>query len=418
MSNNENIFQILTNAGINLNADTVNDYSASTDTTTAADSGAYTTSEEPTESGSSSAELTDSDYSDILQNMGFEMEENNSSPTDSDDEFEDVDDEFEDVDNEDEVSLENIETLIVDSVDRVEVYTEPGTQGTTRIRIDNSGEITTSDLSSNIRATDHEVPSGPSGEASEQNTQNLDEIPQNSPTLLLKEANSRFSGTEWFAAIQNTDIIIGGMGGISSNLAFQVARMHPRTLIFYDDDTVEEANMSGQLFSNENIGEFKVDAINNMIRQYTLTTNAWGIPEKFTESTAPGPIMMCGFDNMQARKIFFESWCRYIGVVEDKANCLFLDGRLSIDTLQIFAIRGDDDYNIGRYAREFLFSDDEAEETVCSMKQTTYLACMIASLMTNLFTNFVANTLDPVIPYDLPFFTEYEAQNMLFKTEY
>lgn len=410
MSNNGNIFQILSNAGINLNADTTSEYSASEDTTTATDSDAYTTSEEPTESGSPSAELTDSDYSDILQNMGFEMEESNASPADSDGELEDGN-------NEDEAILESMSTLTVDHIG-AESHIEFRTQGTTRIRIDNSGEITTSDLSSNIRATDHEVPSGPSGEASEQNTQNLDEIPQNSPTLLLKEANSRFSGTEWFAAIQNTDIIIGGMGGISSNLAFQVARMHPRTLIFYDDDTVEEANMSGQLFSNENIGEFKVDAINNMIRQYTLTTNAWGIPEKFTESTPPGPIMMCGFDNMQARKIFFESWCRYIGTVEDRANCLFLDGRLSIDTLQIFAIRGDDDYNIGRYAKEFLFSDDEAEETVCSMKQTTYLACMIASLMTNLFTNFVADTLDPVIPYDLPFFTEYEAQNMLFKTEY
>lgn len=409
MSNNENILQILSNAGIILNDNTTSDHSASVDTAITGDSA---------EPDAPSAELTDSDYSDILQNMGFEMEESNSSPINSDDELEGGD-------NDAEVPLEYQEpTLTIDYNNRGEAYIEPGTQtqGTTNIRVNSSGEvisgeINTSDPSVNIRSVEA-ISEAPSGETSEQNTQNLDEIPQNSPTLLLKEANSRFSGTEWFAAIQNTDIIIGGMGGISSNLAFQVARMHPRTLIFYDDDTVEEANMSGQLFSNENIGEFKVDAINNMIRQYTLTTNAWGIPEKFTESTPPGPIMMCGFDNMQARKIFFESWCRYIGTVEDRANCLFLDGRLSIDTLQIFAIRGDDDYNIGRYAKEFLFSDDEAEETVCSMKQTTYLACMIASLMTNLFTNFVADTLDPVIPYDLPFFTEYEAQNMLFKTEY
>ena len=66
---------------------------------------------------------------------------------------------------------------------------------------------------------------------------------------------------------------------------------------------------------------------------------------------------------------------------------------------------------------EYLFTDAEAEETVCSMKQTTYMACMIASIMTNLFVNFTANLLDPVIPYDLPFFTEYDAQNMIFKTE-
>jgi hypothetical protein len=73
---------------------------------------------------------------------------------------------------------------------------------------------------------------------------------------------------------------------------------------------------------------------------------------------------------------------------------------------------------MARYSNNYLFSDDEADETVCSMKQTTYLACMIGSLMTNLFTNFVANLLNPVIPYDLPFFTEYDAQNMIFKTEY
>jgi hypothetical protein len=86
--------------------------------------------------------------------------------------------------------------------------------------------------------------------------------------------------------------------------------------------------------------------------------------------------------------------------------------------LQIFCITGDDTANMARYSNNYLFSDDEADETVCSMKQTTYLACMIGSLMTNLFTNFVANLLNPVIPYDLPFFTEYDAQNMIFKTEY
>lgn len=86
--------------------------------------------------------------------------------------------------------------------------------------------------------------------------------------------------------------------------------------------------------------------------------------------------------------------------------------------MQIFCITGDDTANMARYSNNYLFSDDEADETVCSMKQTTYLACMIGSLMTNLFTNFVANQLNPVIPYDLPFFTEYDAQNMIFKTEY
>jgi hypothetical protein len=67
--------------------------------------------------------------------------------------------------------------------------------------------------------------------------------------------------------------------------------------------------------------------------------------------------------------------------------------------------------------QHYLLSDEEADHTVCSMKQTTYLACMIGSLIVNLFTNHVANCLDPIIPYDLPFFTEYDSQHMIFKTE-
>ena len=129
--------------------------------------------------------------------------------------------------------------------------------------------------------------------------------------------------------------------------------------------------------------------------------------------------MICGFDNMVARKVFFNSWHNHIldKPENERSKCLYLDGRLSMDTLQILCIRGDDQYNIERYEKEFLFADYEADTTVCSMKQTTYLACMIGSLMVNLFTNFIANSLNPIIPYDLPFFTEYDAQNMLFKTE-
>lgn len=251
------------------------------------------------------------------------------------------------------------------------------------------------------------------------NTPDDAKIPLNSPTLLIDESTTRFSGAEWFNEIQKARIIIAGIGGIGSNVAFQLARMIPANLTLYDDDNVEMVNMAGQLFSNNNIGESKVDAIANMIYDYTSMKQVLAIKDKFTLDKEPGDIMICGFDNMRARKTFFNSWCNHISnkSIEERSKCLYLDGRLSMDTLQILCIKGDDQYNIDRYKREFLFADYEADATVCSRKQTTYLACMIGSLMVNLFTNFIANSLHPVIPYDLPFFTEYDAQNMLFKTE-
>lgn len=251
------------------------------------------------------------------------------------------------------------------------------------------------------------------------NTPDDAKIPLNSPTLLIDESTTRFSGAEWFNEIQKARIIVAGIGGIGSNVAFQLARMIPANLTLYDDDNVEMVNMAGQLFSNNNIGESKVDAIANMIYNYTSMKQVLAVKDKFTSDKEPGDIMICGFDNMRARKTFFNSWCNHISdkSVEERSKCLYLDGRLSMDTLQILCIKGDDQYNIDRYEREFLFADYEADATVCSRKQTTYLACMIGSLMVNLFTNFIANSLHPVIPYDLPFFTEYDAQNILFKTE-
>lgn len=264
-----------------------------------------------------------------------------------------------------------------------------------------------------------EEPQEKSVTITDNNTPDDAKIPLNSPTLLIDESTTRFSGAEWFNEIQKARIIVAGIGGIGSNVAFQLARMIPANLTLYDDDNVEMVNMAGQLFSNNNIGESKVDAIANMIYNYTSMKQVLAIKDKFTLDKEPGDIMICGFDNMRARKTFFNSWCNHISnkSIEERSKCLYLDGRLSMDTLQILCIKGDDQYNIDRYEREFLFADYEADATVCSRKQTTYLACMISSLMVNLFTNFIANSLHPVIPYDLPFFTEYDAQNMLFKTE-
>lgn len=220
-------------------------------------------------------------------------------------------------------------------------------------------------------------------------------IAPNSPTLLVDESTTRFSGAEWFKEIQKARIIVAGIGGIGSNVAFQLARMIPANLTLYDDDVVEMVNMAGQLYSYNDIGKSKVDAIADMISRYTSMKQVLAIKDKFTSSKEPGDIMICGFDNMIARRVFFNSWNNHIQEKskEEKSKCLYLDGRLSMDTLQIFCITGDDEYNINRYNKEFLFADYEAEETVCSMKQTTYLACMIGSLMVNLFTNFIANLL-------------------------
>lgn len=240
----------------------------------------------------------------------------------------------------------------------------------------------------------------------------------NSPTLLLNNATSRFSGTEWYNEIQKQRVILAGLGGIGSYVSYNLARMNIAALFMYDDDIVEQANMSGQLYCIDDIGKAKVDAMADMIKSYTTMRNIYAIKDKFKDSSEAGDVMICGFDNMAARNTFFHAWRKHLRdkSEEEKRKCLYLDGRLSINTLQVFCITGDNDWAISEYMEKYLFSDAQAEETQCSLKQTTYLACMIGSMIVNLFTNWTANLLNPIISYDLPFFTEYDAQNMIFKT--
>lgn len=243
------------------------------------------------------------------------------------------------------------------------------------------------------------------------------EIPVNSATLLVDETTSRFSSAIWYENIKKKVIILAGAGGIGSFVGFLLARMKPAALYIYDNDIVEAANMSGQLYGQSDIGRTKVSALADMIRNYANYSSAFAISERFTSDSEATDIMICGFDNMEARKTFFEKWATHVSSKpeEKRANCLYLDGRLAAEEFQVLCIKGDDEFNINRYRTEFLFSDLEADETICSYKQTTFCANMIASYMVNLFVNFCANEVGAY--RELPFLTTYSAETMYLKTE-
>lgn len=244
-------------------------------------------------------------------------------------------------------------------------------------------------------------------------------IPPNSGSLLVDEATSRFSGAIWYSAIQSKVITLAGVGGIGSYVGFLLARLKPAGLYLYDPDIVEQANMSGQLYGSQDLGQAKVSSLHRMLQVYANYYNSVAYQERFTDESEATDIMICGFDNMEARKLFFDKWFEHVGNKPegDRSKCLFIDGRLAAEEFQVFAIQGNDERAIVEYKNRWLFSDAVADETICSYKQTTFMANMIASVMVNLFVNFVANECNPIIDRDVPFMTQYSADTMYFKVE-
>lgn len=244
-------------------------------------------------------------------------------------------------------------------------------------------------------------------------------IPPNSGSLLVDEATSRFSGAIWYSAIQSKTITLAGVGGIGSYVGFLLARLKPAGLYLYDPDIVEQANMSGQLYGSDDLGQAKVSSLHRMLQVYANYYNSVAYQERFTAESEATDIMICGFDNMEARSLFFDKWLEHVGNKPEgeRSKCLFIDGRLAAEEFQVFAIQGNDERAIVEYKNRWLFSDAAADETICSYKQTTFMANMIASVMVNLFVNFVANECNPIIDRDVPFMTQYSADTMYFKVE-
>lgn len=243
-------------------------------------------------------------------------------------------------------------------------------------------------------------------------------LPSNNTTDII-QTTSRFSSAIWFEKIQQQEILLAGVGGIGSYVAFLLSRMKPRKITIYDPDTVESVNMAGQLFGARDIGLTKCRAVVDMMRNYSGYYYAYTYDRRFGAETSASKIMICGFDNMAARKIFFQKWLEFVDNQprEKRGECLFIDGRLNAEEFQVLCITGDNPYAISKYENDWLFDDSEVEEAVCSYKQTSYMANMIGSVMTNLFVNFCANMCDPIMPRDIPFLTRYDGTTMLFKTE-
>ena len=236
----------------------------------------------------------------------------------------------------------------------------------------------------------------------------------------VREETLRFSEAEWFKTVQEQTVILAGVGGIGSNMAIILAKLNPRSLYLFDDDFVETVNLAGQFYSTEDVGKYKVNALAESIVKYTNFSSVFACPRKYLEGEQiVGKIMVCGFDNMNSRRAYYNCWKNNLQTIQEskRKECLFMDGRLTATELQILCFTGEDDYYMQQYESRFLFQNYQAQATRCSFKQTGYLADMIGALMVNLLVNHCANIANPIRNMPLPFFTSYRADVMYLNTE-
>jgi len=211
----------------------------------------------------------------------------------------------------------------------------------------------------------------------------------------MNEHYNRFKEAPWFLSMPEEEkvlipystINIGGAGGIGSWTALFLSRAGFYTYV-QDFDTIETHNIGGQFFRPDDTGFFKVDILQKLIYEFT-GSHTCSVSTEAVGNFTPGYLfMVSAFDNMKARKMFFEAWKKsLINYGIGSKDGLFIDGRLSMEGYEIYCVTPD---KIKEY-EETLFLDEEVEDLPCTMKQTTHVAAMIGSQITALFTNHVTN---------------------------
>lgn len=219
-----------------------------------------------------------------------------------------------------------------------------------------------------------------------------------------KDQYGRAKGAPWFPLLFKKDIMLLGQGGIGSWVGFLLARIGVN-LYTFDHDTYEAHNMTGQMVRTQDVGKKKTAAMKDIINEFSpdclIETN-----DKYLKSSMTNNIVICGFDNMEARKISFENWKAGIDP-ENPHDYFFQDGRLNVEQYQIFNICGNRPDLIKFYETQYLFDDSKVPEAECTFKQTSHSAAMIAGHMVGFLTNWAFNVSKKSSIRTVPFKHEY-----------
>lgn len=214
----------------------------------------------------------------------------------------------------------------------------------------------------------------------------------------------RWGALDW--ADQQKEILIIGQGGIGSWLTLSLSRIC-HSLVTFDGDNVDVTNVEGgQLYRVRDIGKKKVHAVADICREFGCVNSITTVEEMYTEEYGAINITLTGLDNMKAREISFNAWKKHVERLseEERGQCLFVDGRLLAEVMEVITIRGDKPEQMEEYIEKYMFDDNEVPDLDCSAKQTTFAAMGIASLMTATLCNWLTNQKYGMDMREVPFY--------------
>jgi molybdopterin/thiamine biosynthesis adenylyltransferase len=185
-----------------------------------------------------------------------------------------------------------------------------------------------------------------------------------------------------------------GCGGIGSPTSLALGKMGCQHLTLYDDDRVSDHNLPNQFYRHHDIGRFKVEALKDILAEYT-EAQVETVCKRIDRGEFAG-IVIFAVDSMSARRQIWESSVRFRQKI-----ALFVDARMGAEVCRIYSIVPFDPDDV-RFYESTLYSDAEADPEPCTQRAIIYNTLSIASLISNQVKKFArTETLRRELAFDL-----------------
>jgi hypothetical protein len=180
------------------------------------------------------------------------------------------------------------------------------------------------------------------------------------------------------AMLDDLQVSVIGVGAIGRQVAVQLAALGVNRLQLIDFDQVEPSNVTTQGYLVRDIGQAKVDAAAEAVREIDPTVEVTVVLDRYRPKMKLGAVVFCCVDSISARAAIWRSAgnvCRF-----------WCDGRMLGEVIRVLAV-GD---GAGRrHYPSTLFNQSEAQLGRCTARGTIYTASIAAGLMLHQFVRWL-----------------------------
>lgn len=188
------------------------------------------------------------------------------------------------------------------------------------------------------------------------------------------------------AMLTTSKAAVIGVGAIGHQVATQLAAIGVPTITLVDFDTIEIVNLGPQAFPAADVGKPKVSAVAQRCRALNPDIIIEEVNRRISLEDEMPSVLFCCVDSIDTRNRIFTAFSEQ----KKGQHALFIDGRMSAETLRVLTAEGDSEESL-TYYRTTLFAPAEAFHGECTAKSTVFTANIAAGFMVEQFSKWTRN---------------------------